>query len=492
MNKRRLGALALTAAIAGGTITSGTAQAVDEPTIEELFSAQAAASVARLNLLGNTFALGELASSIDFSSVASDPLSAAEASAEEIITPIFSTDKVTSAVKNAAGTTETGGAEASCLLDGLEAVPGIHSVVDFDCPRVTAGITDAGNPFSESVGALLKLDLSVAELLQTLGLDEVVAGTGDAYGDDNDDGLDDTVLDTLSGLVSGITGVEEIDTLIDDTTTTVDNLVEKVLGLDSTVRLVLGGDRVSTVSDNDTIKARGDVGIARVELLNLSSILEGTEYDGIIQNMELDQPFITIAIGEAWGEQTATRGIKGAVNDATGDSSLVRIKINGIDTPLIDQHVLPVLDAVFGPLLPQVNAGVESLVALLGDADANTALSWEDGEFVLRGPGVYTFLEGTPLETTISISAVDVSNGFAVTGVGLSTLPDINGGIDVELASVSGGGVQSADTVVLGSVLEQPLELARTGGTPWIPLVGMAMLGIALAGRRLTAVRIER
>jgi LPXTG-motif cell wall-anchored protein len=105
-----------------------------------------------------------------------------------------------------------------------------------------------------------------------------------------------------------------------------------------------------------------------------------------------------------------------------------------------------------------------------------------------------TILPGTPLETTINVaggtattnpdgSATATSDGVSVQA--LKGLP--GGGITLQLAHAEAAvnGTKAVATPAPTPVAVTPRgELPRTGGTPWLPIAGAVLLGIAVIARR--------
>lgn len=93
---------------------------------------------------------------------------------------------------------------------------------------------------------------------------------------------------------------------------------------------------------------------------------------------------------------------------------------------------------------------------------------------------------GTPLETEIvaaagrTVTNPDGTIGAIADAVKIHALKGVSGGILLSLASAEAG---------VGGKLAAPLlpvlELPRTGGTPWLPLAGVGVLGLAVLVRRL-------
>ncbi|HVE47657.1 MAG TPA: LPXTG cell wall anchor domain-containing protein [Acidimicrobiales bacterium] len=100
-----------------------------------------------------------------------------------------------------------------------------------------------------------------------------------------------------------------------------------------------------------------------------------------------------------------------------------------------------------------------------------------------------TILAGTPLESDIIVAAgrtvtnPDGTVGAIADGVKLHLLKGVSNGILIELAHAEAG---VGGTPAAAAPIQAPnVELPRTGGTPWIPLAGVSILGLAVLVRRV-------
>ena len=95
---------------------------------------------------------------------------------------------------------------------------------------------------------------------------------------------------------------------------------------------------------------------------------------------------------------------------------------------------------------------------------------------------------GTPLETEIvaaagrTVTNADGTIGAIADAVKVHALKGLSGGILLSLASAEAG---VGGKLAVAAPLLPVLELPRTGGTPWIPLAGVGVLGLAVLVRRL-------
>ncbi|MGH9154399.1 MAG: LPXTG cell wall anchor domain-containing protein, partial [Acidimicrobiales bacterium] len=98
-----------------------------------------------------------------------------------------------------------------------------------------------------------------------------------------------------------------------------------------------------------------------------------------------------------------------------------------------------------------------------------------------------TILAGTPLESDIVVAAgrsvtnADGTVSAISDGVRLHLLKGLSGGIELSLAHAEAG---AGGSLALVTPVATAVELPRTGGTPWIPVLGAAVLGLAVLVRR--------
>ncbi len=112
-----------------------------------------------------------------------------------------------------------------------------------------------------------------------------------------------------------------------------------------------------------------------------------------------------------------------------------------------------------------------------------------------------TILGGTPLESTIvaangsNVTNPDGSVDATADAVSLQLLKGLPGplagGINITLAhaeAAAGGALATRSPVQLPALSrpDVPRSLARTGGNPWLPIIGFALLASAMVLRRVT------
>ena len=234
-----------------------------------------------------------------------------------------------------------------------------------------------------------------------------------------------SVIAPVQGALEGVFG--SLPDALDPATDTVSDLLTAV-GTTQTLDAKVGRSRseVSTVAG--VVTATGVAEAAQIDLLPVGGLLEN--------------PVASIIVGSA----KATAVYDRAAGTASGsyDPAIVTVRLS---TPLTGNVDIPVTV----------------------------------GQTV-------TILEGTPLESTITVADGSVTKNpdgsvsSVADGVKLELLKGVNGGVVLELAHAEAGAAGSP--AVLGSVLDVP-ELARTGGMPWIPIAGVGAVGLAVLARRV-------
>lgn len=240
----------------------------------------------------------------------------------------------------------------------------------------------------------------------------------------------DTLTDTVAGALSPVCGVLAI---LCPATATVNDVLTSVL--DTKTLEVAAGKSVSTVTtDAGKVTAKAVSEGAVIKLLPLPVV------GGVASN----EPLATVTVGTA----TAT-----AVYD----------RASGVSTPTIDPALVSVkLNTVLTTAL-----GIPATISV----PIGTSL-------ILPGTA------GTPLETEIvaaagrTVTNADGTIGAIADAVKIHALKGVSGGILLNLARAEAG--------VGGTVAVAPpvLELPRTGATPWLPLTGVGVLGLAVLVRR--------
>lgn len=237
-----------------------------------------------------------------------------------------------------------------------------------------------------------------------------------------------TALDPVCGLVALTCGV----------TDTVGDVLTSVLET-KTLEVTAGRSTSSVTTENGKVTATATSTGAEIKLLPLPVV------GGVVN----DEPLATIVVGTARATAVYDRAVGSST--PTVDPSLVTVRLNSV------------LAATLGiPAEVTVPVG-QSLVV----------------------PGT----EGTPLETEIVVAAgrtatnPDGTVSASADAVKVHALKGVGGGVLLSLASAEAGvGGTLAAAAPIPAV-----ELPRTGGTPWMPLAGASVLGLAVLVRRVVA-----
>ncbi|MEO6121853.1 MAG: hypothetical protein ABIW46_00080 [Acidimicrobiales bacterium] len=249
------------------------------------------------------------------------------------------------------------------------------------------------------------------------------------------DGLLTGTVDTLQGTLCGTTGLvttlPAVGGLLCPVVSTVTGTVNDVLNT-KTLDVVLGQSTTKITTDAAKVVAKATANGGEIRILPL-------RVDTLGVNLG---PLATITIGSA----TATA----EYNRSTGKS-----------TPTVD------------PSLVTIKLGVTDLLPA-------TTITVPVGTS-------QTILAGTLLESDIVVAAgrnvtnADGTVSAIADGVRLHLLKGVSGGIELSLAHAeAGAGGSLAQITPVATVAELP----RTGGTPWIPIAGIGVLGMAVLVRR--------
>lgn len=235
-----------------------------------------------------------------------------------------------------------------------------------------------------------------------------------------------------------------------DATTTVKDLVNSVLKT-KTLDVAVGESTAKVVTDAAHITSTSQASGAVIRLLPLPQV----------NGLPSTDPVATIEVSSAKATAVYDRAA-GKTLTPTADPALVRVKFNTVLTRALGQN-----------------------------------------EIALVPGETRTILNGTPLESTISLAGTQIvtnpngTQGAIADGVKLHLLKPLgesspgalDGGITLELAHAEAGvaGTPAVTTSVPKIELPRtdgPAELPRTGGTPWIPAVGVGALALAAVVRR--------
>jgi len=299
------------------------------------------------------------------------------------------------------------------------------------CSATLAKVTD-GLVTASSTGRVAGLDLSANTVLSQL-----------------------PIQSTLAQILTPITSAAQ-GTPLDPVLTTVGQLTNSVLKT-KTLEVSLGKSTSNVVSTVNSITSTGTADGADIKILPTPEILKQVAGQ-LVPDLA---PVIEIKVSSSKASAIYDRGT--GVATPSFDAALVTIDIN------------PTLAAALG--LP-----------------AETSIK----------PGVtQTILAGTPLQSTIIVAdgstskAADGTVSAVADGVSVKLLQGLNassataydGGIVLALAHSEANVVGVPATKVAPQVVVRPPTLPRTGGTPWIPMAGAGLLGLALITRRLLVTR---
>lgn len=363
----------------------------------------------------------------------------AKASATQVLTPLQQPPALT-AETSTVGESKTE-APSACPGSQLTAVPSLRRV-DITCGSATANLLAAGGS-ARGLGAEVVLELSISELLAALELQSPAQqGTNQ-------------LVDSLNPLFEGLTGTP-LAPVVDGTTETVADVLDGLLTLQSTVRIVVAPALAETqVGDRVTARARAQ-GV-RIELLPADGA--GSTNNLLPDDLAAGEPLITITIGQAETTASVDRDGGGAAK-ADADAALVTVTFGSV-----------------------------ALTRALG-LPSDTVEVGEGRSFCIPG------LEGTPLETCVTVADAGVAadgTPFA-NGTRVQLLKGVNGGIDLATGRASSGGFRAAAApgapAVAVAAPAAPAgtaggELPRTGGPAMLPLAGAALLALAAAAGRL-------
>ena len=421
-NSRRAVTLGLSA-VAVGSLLAGTATAQTGVTAGS-WGGTAHADSLTISLLGQTIttsgATAELRNGL------------AKATATQVLTPLITNE-------NSVELTAPGSAEDKtepCTGDELTAVPGI-SRFDLACGGAAATLNPDGG-LARGLGAEVVIEPSVSGLLETIQLQ---GPAQDAT---------TQLIGALNPLVEGLTGTP-LGELVDGAQETLGGVLNDVLTLQSTARIVIAPALAEVTADADKVVAQARSQGIRIELLPVDAA--GATNGLLPDDLVPGEPLLTITIGDANVSKTVMKG--GGDDVVSFQASLVTVEF-----------------------------GSNVLTDALGLS--NEPITVEAGQSLCI-PG----LEGTPLETCITVAnaGVDANNNPFADGTSVQLFKGVSGGIDLAIGRAGSGGEASGGGPAQVPAAAPGGELPRTGGVATLPLVGGGLLALAAAARRLTVGR---
>jgi len=247
--------------------------------------------------------------------------------------------------------------------------------------------------------------------------------------------LTDTLTGTVATALDPVCGLVSLTCTVTDT---VGDVLTSVLET-KTLEVAAGKSTSSVTTEGSKVTATATSTGAEIKLLPLP----------VVGGTVSTEPLATIIVG-------------------TAKATAVYDRATGTSTPTVDPALVTVR---FNTLLTNTLGIAQEISVPIGQS--------------LVVPGT----AGTPLETEIVVAAgrtvtnPDGTIGAFADAVKVHALKGVSGGILLSLASAEAG--------VGGSVaVAAPIpavELPRTGGTPWLPIVGASVLGLAVLFRRVVA-----
>jgi hypothetical protein len=348
-----------------------------------------------------------------------------KALASLLLTPAFAPEPV-SAAADTANPSDVKDPE-SCTGEELEAIPGIARL-EVTCPEAAALVTD-GLPSARALGVQVVVEPSVSGILDTLGLQDTVTDTTDVVFED-----------VLNPLVEALTGTPLAD-IASDTVTTVQDVLNDTLTLNSTARIVIAPALAEVGSTADTVTATAHSQGIRIELLPVNEV--GATNGLLPEDLEAGEPLVTITIGNAKAQSIYNRATQARTE--SHEAGLVTIEFGS--TALTDA----------------LGLSAEPITVPVGASQC--------------------ILIDTPLETCVNVATADVDangNPYA-TAASVHLFKGVNGGVALATGGVTAG---SLGAPAAAAPLTTP-DLPRTGGSDMLPIMGAGLLGLAVLGRRI-------
>lgn len=246
--------------------------------------------------------------------------------------------------------------------------------------------------------------------------------------------ITDTVTGTVETALGAVCGALALTCPL---TSTVGDVLNSVIET-KTLEVAAGKSTSSVTTDAGKVTASATSVGAEIKLLPVPEIA------GVVST----EPVATITVG-------------------TAKATAVYDRATGVATPTVDPALVTVK-------LNSVLAGTLGLPATITVPVGQS--------FIVPGTA------GTPLETEIVVAAgktatnADGTITATADAVKVHALKGVSGGILLSLASAEAG---VGGKPAVAAPVTPALELPRTGGTPWIPLLGTGILGLAVLVRRI-------
>ncbi|HZQ28102.1 MAG TPA: hypothetical protein VFA94_10430 [Acidimicrobiales bacterium] len=403
----------------------------------EVFAGSAAARALDVHVINHTNPQLDFQATLGVTEATADSTLKAVAKGTGELLPQVIASKTASADASNPNAPSTNGCDKTVVLpDGAPQVLN----VGIACGKASASAAN-NLPVALSEASVAGLNLDGQTALTTLGLDGVPGQLGSTLG-----GALDTVCQTLAQAC--------------DATTTVKTLVTEVLKT-RTLDVSIAPATSSVVTTADAITSTSTAAGAVVKLLPLP------DATGLVSS----EPVATIEVSSAKATATYDR-IKG-VSAASFDPAVVRVKFNSALSKALN--------------VPADGIAVKADALPLGVLDATPLAS-------------QVIVAGGSTSDTPAGGKKAVADGVTLkllTMVGESTPGAHDGGIVLSLAHAEAA-VGGAAPVGVPPKAEAPIvpavpdlargQLPRTGGPgPWLPVIGGAVLGLAVLVRRAVA-----
>lgn len=215
------------------------------------------------------------------------------------------------------------------------------------------------------------------------------------------------------------------------------------------------GDVLNSVLDTKTLEVSAGKSISTVTTEAGKVTSTATSQGAVIKVLPLPQ-----VAGVASTEPLAT------ITVGTAKATAIYDRASGASTPSVDPALVTV----------KLNTVLTTALGIPGTISVPVGTS-----LILPGTA------GTPLETEIvaaagrTVTNADGTIGAIADAVKIHALKGVSGGILLNLARAEAG---VGGTVAVAAPIIPVLELPRTGGTPWLPLTGVGVLGLAVLVRR--------
>jgi len=329
----------------------------------------------------------------------------------------------TEAKVNGLDQTSDSGEKCAAPVLPAEITDTVGIAIEVACSSSSAS-TAGGVPTATSNASVADLDVSANVLLDTLGLGDPI---NDATGQ---------IIDALEPLLGQFDG-----TPVEGPIDTVSELLNDVIET-QTLHVSAGASLSKVTSTAETITSTATAQGAVVQVLPTGAIDPATLEQG---------PVLTVEVGAA----SATA----AYNRLTGESS------SSFDPALVRVTVDKTVAAGLG-----LGDGSEDFVVEVAPG--------QDQTIELPGVGVVARIVAASGE---EFTNEDGSVGARADAVRVEVLPAVNGGIVLLLAHAEAA---VAGTPLVAKEVSPPVELPRTGGTAFLPVAGLGLLGLAVASRR--------